>query len=403
MKKAAFVIAAFASSHLSAAAQVPTTDAAVEKEVTGEKNHWLKSVEIKKGQSESTKGVACAWGLSPKDALAKRADVAAKIANTCSSVGVDPALGMSIAYQESRFNQNCVAPTTPHSGGERAEGVMQVLPRTGQRMFTKAGLGTYNGKNEDQNILAGCLYLKEGSQIAGGSNYHIAGGYHSGYDHKVWREQTAIPGSWPKTLDYANKVSNRWYPIFSKSLGGYQGGRFSMDELNVNTVGAGQAGITQIQQNTATMTQRIAEQAAAVGTTETDIQSWDRNSQARLLVAQNWNGLNEALALFMLYKQVALMSDLTDDSETSALTNSVKKPRRRKDDVKAVYDQLERRWKILGADGTWRYVDEQTGETVKMVPTGGNPADQGNDLSNEAITERLRQMKDEAAARASKQ
>ncbi|WP_370169271.1 VirB4 family type IV secretion/conjugal transfer ATPase [Sinorhizobium fredii] len=399
MKKRAFVIAAVSATGITGAvAQVPVTDAPVEKEAATEKNHWLESVEIKQGQSESTDGVACAWGLSPKEALAKRADVAAKIANTCSSVGVDPALGLSIAYQESRFNQNCLAPTTPHSGGERAEGVMQVLPRTGQRMFTKAGLGAYNGKNEDQNILAGCLYLKEGSQIAGGSNYHIAGGYHAGYDHKVWREQTAIPGSWPKTLDYANKVSNRWYPIFSESLGGYQGGRFSMDTLNVNTYGAGQTGLNQIQQNTGTMTQRISELAASVGSTETDIQSWDRNSQARLMVSQTWNGLNEALALLMQYKTTSITSDLTDESETAALTDWTKKPSRKSDDVKAVYDQQERRWKILGADGKWRYVDEQTGKLVELVPTDGTTDAANDPFSYEAITERLRQMKEEAQA-----
>lgn len=401
MRTSAFLLAVAWSSvsFTGAFAQVPTTDAAVEKEVTDDKKHWLESVEIKKGQSESTDGVACAWGLNPKEALAKRADVAAKIANTCSSVGVDPALGLSIAYQESRFNQSCLAPTTPHSGGQRAEGVMQVLPRTGQSMFTKAGLGSYNGNNEDQNILAGCLYLKEGSQIAGGSNYHIAGGYHSGYDHKVWREQTAIPGSWPKTLDYANKVNNRWYPIFSQSLGGYQGGRFSMETLNANTYGAGQTGLDQVQQNTASMSRRIQDLSSSVGTTETDIASWDRNSQARLAVGQTWNGLNEALALYMMFKQTAMMGDLTDESETSSLTDWTKRPERRPDDVKAVYDQKERRWKVLGADGKWRYVDEQTGKIVALVPeqTSTDPTTP-DPFSQDAITQRLRQMRDEAAA-----
>jgi len=97
---------------------------------------------------------------------------------------------------------------------------MQVLPSTGKRLFTQNRLGSYNGKNEDHNILAGCLYLKEGQAIAGNSIYHIAGGYHAGYDHDVWRKQQQIPGRWPKTLDYASKISTRWYSEFKGELGG---------------------------------------------------------------------------------------------------------------------------------------------------------------------------------------
>ncbi|AQT48014.1 lytic transglycosylase domain-containing protein [Bartonella choladocola] len=350
-------ISVYALSYGIASAQIATTDRQVENDVRQQGQHWLESVEIKRGQSDSTRGVACGWGMNPEQALAERPDVAAKIANTCKSVGVDPALGLSIAFQESRFNQNCVAPQTPHSGGQRAEGVMQVLPSTGQRLFSKNNLGNYNGKNEDQNILAGCLYLKEGSEITGNSLYHIAGGYHSGYDHKVWREQQRIPGRWPKTLDYANKISTRWYPVFDNAMGGYQGGRAGMDQLRADTFASGQNGIDTIQNNVAVSNQRIQELAFAAGTTETDIASWDRNTQARQILGQSINGFNEALALLLQYKNTELQNGLIDQSETSSISSFRKKPKLPEGQKKMVYDQVAQKWRVLGEDDVWRYLE----------------------------------------------
>jgi len=372
--KIIFTSLCFLNSGHAALADVATIDRQVESEIATGNKHWLETVETQKGQSESTKGIACGWGMNPKQALEKRPDVAAKVANACSRLGVDPALGLAIAYQESRFNQNCVAPMTPHSGGQRAEGVMQVLPSTGKRLFTKNNLGAYNGKNEDHNILAGCLYLKEGQAIAGNSIYHIAGGYHAGYDHDVWRKQQQIPGRWPKTLDYANKISTRWYPEFKNELGGYQGGRYAIDQLKADTYSSGQNGLEIIQENVAISQQRIAELSQTVGTTQTDIASWDRNTQARLLAGQSVNGLNEALALLLHYKNMQLLVELTNRSESSRLVSHRKRPKLPQGQFRrAVYDEIAQKWRVLGINGIWHFLtDDGQWEDITNLQSTSN-------------------------------
>lgn len=354
-----------------AAADVPVKD---KKNITEQKNtkkHWLQSVETRSGTSKSTAGVRCSWGLSPETALQKRSDVAAKVANTCSALGVDPALALSIAFQESQFNQNCVAPTTPHSGGQRAEGVMQVLPSTGQRMFTKAGLGKYNGKNEDQNIKAGCLYLKEGQRITNNSNYHIAGGYHAGYGSKVWRENLSIPKRWPKTLDYANKVNNRWYPVFSKSLNGYSGAAYNNQRIQADGAGSGITAIESITQDQSILQQRLEESSTNIGQQQTERKEWAHNSRIRLQNAQATNGFTEALNLLVQFKMLALLNQSSEESEGSSIVNPTPvRPRGIGDDVVLVWDAVEQRWKMLNADGSWSWIDTPGNEVVVINPEG---------------------------------
>jgi Transglycosylase SLT domain len=358
---------------LAAHADVPVKDRRNRTEHTGANSHWLDTVKTQKGTSQSTKGVSCSWRITPENALKQRADVASKIANTCKSVGVDPAFGLSIAYQESRFNQNCKAPTTPHSGGQRAEGVMQVLPSTGRRMFRQNGLGFYNGTNEDHNIMAGCLYLAEGAKVANGSKYHIAGGYHAGYESSVWRNNLAIPKGWPKTLNYAETVTKKWYPYFGSSMRGY-GGRLAADQLAANGLLSGAAGLASMQSDQAMRQQRMQEEGENIGQFDNERLEWGTNSKIRLLNADATNGVVEALAMLAQFKMLAASLDLSDESEGTAIYTSTPEPARRPDDVQVVWDAAERRWKILGADGTWRWADVSEPALIELTGSGSAPA-----------------------------
>lgn len=360
----------------SAIADVPVKDKTNTTELNKTKAHWLESVQTRTGTSKSTAGVRCSWGLTPEGALKTRADVAAKVANTCKAIGVDPALALSIAFQESQFNQNCIAPTTPHSGGQRAEGVMQVLPSTGQRMFKNAGLGSYNGKNEDQNIKAGCLYLKEGMGVTNNSNYHIAGGYHSGYGSKVWRNNLEIPTRWPKTLDYANKVNHRWYPVFSKSLNGYSGAAYKNQTMQADGAGSGIAAIDSITNDQQILQQRMQEQGQNIGQLPTERLEWVQNSRIRMQNAQATNGFTEALNLLVQFKMLSLMNKGTEESEGSSLINPFRtRPKGYGDDAVLIWDTAGQQWKMLNADGSWSWVNAPDSKVVVIesdtnIPTG---------------------------------
>ena len=343
----------------SSLARVPVRDRAKNTQLDQSRKNILDSVKTRAGTSKSTAGVKCSWGVSPENALSQRADVASKVASTCSSLGVDPAFALSIAYQESRFNQHCIAPTTPHSGGERAEGVMQVLPRTGQRMFSEAGLGAYNGSNEDQNIKAGCLYLAEGKKIANGSAYHIAGGYHAGYGSNVWRDNLKIPAGWPKTLDYAETVTKRWYPIFANGLQNYSGGRFASDQFQADGALSGINGIAALTGDQATLGARLDEQGRNIGQFDTERQEWVQNSRVRLLNGQATNSFVEALTLLAEFKMLAMSLQATNDSETSVLIKPtpVRPVITDPNVVDVVWDEHEQRWKVLNKDGSWSWLE----------------------------------------------
>lgn len=348
---------------------VPVKDAKHIQQKSKAKGNLQGTSSRRKTTSKSTAGVGCSWRRSPAQAIKDRADVAAKVASTCKAQGVDPALALSIAYQESQFNQNCTAPTTPHSGGERAEGVMQVLPATGRRLFKKAGLGAYNGQNEDQNILAGCMYLKEGLKITNGSAYHTAGGYHAGYGSKVWSQNKAIPTSWPKTLNYANTVNNKWMPFFSKQTGGLGGGAVAVDQFKADVAISGQNGIEAMTAESATYAQRLSEESQNIGKFDSEMTEWQTNSKIKLFNAQGANQLIQALTLLAQFKQLDAVVDSFGDSSGSELVTQTNKPVAQDDDVRVVYDQVEGRWKLIRADGSWSYIDMDMPETVALVPT----------------------------------
>lgn len=369
VKHAAIALLSTTTLTFTAVADVPVADRKGTREKVGVSGNYSGQQSFRQGISKSTEGVRCSWERSPGKALADRADVAAKIANTCQKVGVDPAFALSIAYQESQFNQNCVAPKTPHSGGERAEGVMQVLPATGKRMFRKAGLGSYNGKNEDQNIMAGCLYLKEGFEITKGSRYHVAGGYHAGYGSKIWRDNLAIPKGMPKTLNYANAVNKKWLPFFEGKVGAYGGGSLALDEYKANVALSSAYSINAAEADSQTLSTRISEESQNIGKFDTEMTEWQTNSKVKLFNAQAANQLIEVLTLLAQFKQLEGAMDVGAESFTSELTSTVSTAVRRSDDLRVAFDTVEGRWKLHRADGSWTYIDANLPETVALVPT----------------------------------
>lgn len=352
-----------------AVADVPTNDSNNIKQNSGTRNNANGQKKTRGNISASTAGVQCSFKRTPAKVLSDRADVAAKVASTCKAQGVDPALALSIAYQESQFNQNCRAPTTPNSGGERAEGVMQVLPATGKRLFRQNGLGTYNGgTNEDHNILAGCLYLKEGMKIANGSAYHVAGGYHAGYGSDVWRNNLSIPKGWPKTLNYAETVTKKWMPFFAGKTGGLGGGAVALDQFKANSVMSGAEGIESITQDAATMSTRLDEEAKNIGKFDSVLTEWQTNSKIKLFNAEMANQLIEALTLLAQYKMTQSAMSSGSESATSDLGSMPDRPTQTQSD-QIVYDQVAKRWKLIRADGSWAYIDVGMPETVALVPT----------------------------------
>jgi Transglycosylase SLT domain len=303
-----------------AIAAVPITDAARTVQESRTRQQTLDIRGTKRGQSASTEGVGCNFRRSKQQAMSERGDVAKKIAQTCQRVGVEPALGLSIAYQESQFNQNCKAPTTPWSGGERATGVMQVLPATAARVGRQYAGRPLNVSNEDDNILAGCLYLKEGAKVTKGSEYHTITGYHNGYGSRVMRENLPLPEGWKNGLKYGDLVQNRHLPYFRSVVGGTgDPGRFQWDQLQTNIYSASANGIQNIQSGHSTFSNRLGEMAPSIGQASTTISAWDDNSRMRLQGGEVQNNAIDALSILMQLRMVQLMATTMDTSETAKL------------------------------------------------------------------------------------
>lgn len=89
-----------------------------------------------------------------------------QIADTANSLGVDPALALAIANQESGFNQA--------ARGKAGEiGVFQLMPGTAQAL----GVNPYD---LSQNIVGGISYLKQNLQTFGGSVPQAVAAYNAG-------------------------------------------------------------------------------------------------------------------------------------------------------------------------------------------------------------------------------
>ncbi len=81
-----------------------------------------------------------------------RAEMRALVASTARSFGVDPALALAVAYQESGFDQTSVSPAN-------AIGTMQVIPSSGEWASQMAGR-SLNLLDPKDNVTAGVLILR---------------------------------------------------------------------------------------------------------------------------------------------------------------------------------------------------------------------------------------------------
>jgi len=121
---------------------------------------------------------------------------AEKVAKAAKRAGVDPALAVAIAYQESRLRSD------PPRGSSGEIGMMQVMPGTGR------GMG-YNEKqlsNLDQNIEAGVQYLKKGLE-ATGNDPRLAAIYYNGGPGAV-QAMTEGKDPDPRVFSYLRSVNS---------------------------------------------------------------------------------------------------------------------------------------------------------------------------------------------------
>ena len=121
---------------------------------------------------------------------------AEKVAKAAKRAGVDPALAVAIAYQESRLRSN------PPRGADGEIGMMQVMPGTGRGMgYNEKQLG-----NLDQNIEAGVQYLKKGLE-ATGNDPRLAAIYYNGGPGAV-QAMTEGKDPDPRVFNYLRSVNS---------------------------------------------------------------------------------------------------------------------------------------------------------------------------------------------------
>lgn len=97
------------------------------------------------------------------------AQMRALVASTARTLGVDPALALAVAYQESGFDQTSVSPAN-------AIGTMQVIPSSGEWASQMAGR-SLNLLNPQDNVTAGVLILRSLVRTAPDLPSAIAGYY----------------------------------------------------------------------------------------------------------------------------------------------------------------------------------------------------------------------------------
>lgn len=127
----------------------------------------------------------------PEDKL----PVARKIVEIAKSQGVDPALALAVALQESGLDQSKV-------GGVGEIGIMQVRPSTGKML----GFKEEDLKQPDTNILAGVTYLRQGIDRFGDPLMAVAG-YNAGHDHPFFTspKKSQLPES---TRNYVKSIAS---------------------------------------------------------------------------------------------------------------------------------------------------------------------------------------------------
>jgi hypothetical protein len=126
----------------------------------------------------------------------EQASNAEKVARAAKRAGVDPALAVAIAFQESKLRSN------PPRGSSGEIGMMQVMPGTGKGMgFNEKQLG-----NLEQNIEAGIQYLKKGLE-ATGNDPQLAAIYYNGGPGAI-QAMTSGKEPDPRVFDYLRSVNS---------------------------------------------------------------------------------------------------------------------------------------------------------------------------------------------------
>jgi len=132
----------------------------------------------------------------PKPLDKEQLQQAEKVAKRAAVIGVDPALAIATAYQESRLR-----PNTPDSEAG-AIGLMQVIVPTGKAYgYSEADL-----RDHDKNLDAGLKNLKESLAYANNNPKLAAVYYHSGPD--AIKEQAAGKDLGPKALAYLRDLKS---------------------------------------------------------------------------------------------------------------------------------------------------------------------------------------------------
>jgi hypothetical protein len=119
------------------------------------------------------------------------------IDDVASVLGLDPRFLAAVVEQESGGNPNALAPKTPHSGGQRATGLMQILPSTfaGLAPEVEALTGRpASVKNPIDNMLAGAIMYRQLLAEHGGDVATAARYYHGGPDTRIHGEKTRAYG-----------------------------------------------------------------------------------------------------------------------------------------------------------------------------------------------------------------
>jgi soluble lytic murein transglycosylase-like protein len=120
------------------------------------------------------------------------------ISDAAKTYGVDPNLVAAVAFHESRFNPNDVAPSTG------ATGIMQLKPSTG------LSLGASNLFDPRQNVFAGTKYLKKQLDRFGGDVDSALAAYNKG--------AAAVQQSGPSVAErYVSKVKGYYFDALRRS------------------------------------------------------------------------------------------------------------------------------------------------------------------------------------------
>ena len=127
--------------------------------------------------------------------------------------GVPPEFVKAIAATESSFNPNATSPAG-------AQGLMQIMPKTWQRMTKELGFGdTFsNPYDPEQSVIIGTYYLSKLLNEFGKDMNLASAGYNAG-EHRV-REYNGIP-PFKETKEYVKKVSSA-YDLYSKDYSKFE-------------------------------------------------------------------------------------------------------------------------------------------------------------------------------------